>query len=114
MIEGGPKMHRVHEFRVFREILPFIKSGQKKYEVRVGRERSAQVSVGDSLDFGNDVVKPVTEIRHFTSPEECLATINPEEILPGHTVEDLLKMWNKKIDPNEDWKKFGIIVFKME
>lgn len=114
MVEGGPKMKMTHEMRVFREVLPYIKSGQKIYEVRVAWNRFRNISVGDTLDFGNGILKTVTEIQRFTTPEECLNALDSEKILPGHTSEELLKMWSERSDPGGKGKDLGILAFKME
>ena len=114
MVEGGPKMKKTHEIRVFREVLPYIINGQKTYEVRVAWNRFRTISVGDILDFGNGVSKTVTEIQRFASPEECLGSLDPEKILPGHTSEELLTIWNERSDPGGKGKDLGILAFKME
>lgn len=113
MPEAIPKKSTRHEMRVYADILPFLRNGSKKYELRVARESHKKIQVGDILDFGQGVVKKVSKITRFDSPEAVLATILPEELLPGSTESDLLNLWKRKIDPTNDSARLGILAFEL-
>jgi len=111
--ENGPRQKQVHEFRVYREILPLIESGEKTHEVRVAYPIFKKIQVGDIIDFGNGVKKTVVAIQSFESPDACINTLGANAFLPGQSEDDLLKIWDTRIDPKGNYKKHGILAFKL-
>lgn len=111
--ETGPKHKKIHEFRIFKEVLPYIKDGTKTHEIRVAYKIFQDVAVGDIIDFGYGVTKTVTTIERFDSPESCIENLGVEAFLPGQDKNDLLTIWHSKIDPGGNYKKLGILAFKL-
>lgn len=112
-LEHLPHEPKQVEMRVFAEILPHIESGEKRYEIRVRRPHHDRVEVGDTITFNCSVSRRVVGKEYFSSPRELLATHAPDDILPGKSEEDLLKLWQTRIDPDGDCEKLGIIAFEL-
>lgn len=77
---------RVYHLRVREEYLSYIKSGEKRIEVRVAYPQLRAIKPGDKLIFNDSVPAVVTEVKRYETfrqvlREEPIKKIFPDE--PG-------------------------------
>lgn len=70
-------------------IFELVKSGEKKFEVRINRGKFADIKAGDCIEFhnsaGDTVRKVIGNISQARSIEEVLERYAVTDILPGYT-----------------------------
>jgi ASC-1-like (ASCH) protein len=114
-IEGQRQPIQV-PFRVPDRVFKAIETGLKKKEVRIAYPWFMEITVENEIVFTNPddrtCSKKVRGVQTYNSMYELLEEIDPEELLPGATYEEVQEFWQKKTN-SEDEKKYGIVVFEI-
>lgn len=122
--EAGPQPSS-HELFVKKAVFEHLKSGEKKYEVRVKNLDVSnenypvlKIKTGDTIVFsdgaGNTVEKTVLRLSHHHSFEDFLEEVDPEDVMPDMTYDGILNAWKTEIDAENAEYLFGIVVFELQ
>lgn len=109
-IERPPQNHEIH---VIREILPYILDGSKTIEIRTAAPRFTQIQAGDTLRFNDlpESIRRVMRIGRYDSFDELLSAEDPERIMPGMPVREILSLLNQFYDSRA--QRRGILAFEL-
>ncbi len=98
-----------------------ILDGKKIYEARVYDEKRRKIKVGDEYVFfhNDDETKKsihtiITDILTFDNFGEAIESVGIENILPGESLEDGVKLYESFPGYRENAKKYGVVVYKLE
>ncbi|ASJ13005.1 ASCH domain-containing protein [Thermococcus thioreducens] len=105
---------RVYHLRVREEYLEYIKSGEKRIEVRVAYPQLRGIKPGDKLIFNDSIPAVVTEVKRYETfrqvlREEPIKKIFPDEPSFERAVKRFHGMYPK-------WKenRYGVIAIKFK
>ena len=97
-----------------------IKSGDKKYEIRLLDEKRQQFKVGDSIllkkepDLMDGLVIRILEVRRFLRFFEMAQKMSLAELgFEGKNAREVEEICHSIYTPEEE-KKYGVVVFKIE
>ena len=84
-----------YTYNILDDVYYWMLSKQKNIEVRILKEKSEKIQVGDFITFNNidhegQFIKvKVIDKNMFNNVEELLATYDVNNMMPGHTSEEL-------------------------
>lgn len=98
-----------------------ISKGEKIYEVRLNKEKLKGIKEGDLITFSKlpenieVITVKVLEIIKFNSFSDMANTLPHKEIgFDSKTNEEVIKVYKEIYPIDEEEKKYGVIVFKIE
>lgn len=101
---------RQHNLFVEHRILPLYDEG-KILEIRVAFTRFRIVKIGDVLIFNGALKRTVKAIRRYPNFTVMRNQENPERILPGATMGQIVEVLKERYPP--DREKKGVLVFEL-
>lgn len=107
-----------YNYNIINDVYNWMKSRKKDIEVRILKEKSQSIQVGDIITFNNqdDIGKfvrvRVSDKTIVNNIEELLQKFNVERMMPGHTNEQLIDLMQKIY--GEELNKKQIVAFEFE
>lgn len=98
-----------------------IKSGLKKWEIRLNDEKRKNIKIGDSIlfrklpDLLSGIVVEVEDVKYFSSFRKMAETISIIDIGfdKNSKIEDVESCYRKYYSEDEE-KKYGVVAFKIK
>lgn len=106
---------KTHYFRLYGNIIPFIRDGSKTLEVRTSQRFFSDVEVGDIIIFSHCTCTTsckVNGIRTYRDFEEMLGTEDPSKIMPGWTSKQVLEGLRDLY--SRSFEALGVVVFEIK
>ncbi len=103
---------KVYKFRVREEYLEYIRSGEKRMEVRVAYPQWRSIKPGDKILFNSEIPAVVTEVKHYETFRQVLREEPVKKIFPDEPSFDrALKRFHGMY---AKWKenRYGVMVIK--
>lgn len=107
-----------YTYNIINDVYNWMISRKKNVEVRILKEKSSLIQVGDFITFNNqdDLGKFVkTKVINKTivnNIDELLMKFDVSRMMPGHTEEDLIDLMNKIY--GDELQKKQIVAFEFE
>ncbi len=105
---------KVYKFRVREEYFEYIRSGEKKAEVRVAYPQWRDIKPGDRILFNSELAAVVTEVKHYETFRQVLQEESIKKIFPDEpSFERALKRFHSMY---AKWKenRYGVMVIKFK
>ena len=97
-----------------------IKSGVKRYEIRVNDEKRQKMGIGDAILFKrlsdslDGVVVRISDRREFNTFDDMIKCLDFKDIgMEGKTVQEVLDLYHSFYSSEEE-KKYGVVAFKID
>jgi ASC-1-like (ASCH) protein len=105
---------RVYRLFVKDEYLEFIKSGEKRIEVRVAYPQLRGIKPGDKLIFNDSVPAVVTEVKRYETFRQALREESIKKIFPDEpSFERAVKRFHN-LYPKWKENRYGVIAIKFK
>jgi ASC-1-like (ASCH) protein len=105
---------RVYRLFVKDEYLEFIKSGEKRIEVRVAYPQLRGIKPGDKLIFNDSVPAVVTEVKRYETFRQALREEPIKKIFPDEpSFERAVKRFHN-LYPKWKENRYGVIAIKFK
>ena len=107
-----------YTYNIINDVYNWMLSGKKNIEVRMLKEKSKTIQIGDYITFNNQdssgkfVKVKVVNKTIVQNIDELLNKFDVERIMPNHTNEELIELMNKIY--GEEINKKQIVVFEFE
>jgi len=107
-----------YTYNILDEVYYWMLSKQKNVEVRILKEKSEKIQVGDFITFNNQdhnnqfIKVKVIDKNIFDNVSELLKKYNVNNIMQHHTEEEVKELLEKIY--GEDLKRKKIVAFKFE
>ena len=107
-----------YTYNILDEVYYWMLSKQKNVEVRILKEKSEKIQVGDFITFNNQdhnnqfIKVKVIDKNIFDNVSELLKKYNVNNIMPNHTEEEVKELLEKIY--GEDLSRKKIVAFKFE
>ncbi|ASJ03045.1 isomerase [Thermococcus profundus] len=105
---------RVYRLRVREEYLDFIKSGEKRIEVRVAYPALRNIKEGDRIIFNDEVPAVVTGVKKYETFRQVLREEPIKKIFPDEpSFESAVKRFHG-IYPKWKENRYGVIAIRFK
>jgi ASC-1-like (ASCH) protein len=105
---------RVYRLKVSEEYLEFIKSREKRIEVRVAYPQLRDIKPGDKLIFNDSVPAVVTEVKRYETFRQALREEPIKKIFPDEpSFEKAVKRFHN-LYPRWKENRYGVIAIKFK
>lgn len=90
-----------HTYNIINDVYYWMISRKKDIEVRILKEKSQAIQVGDIITFNNQddlgkyVKAKIINKTIVNNIDELLEKFNVERMMPGHTNQELIDLMNK-------------------
>ena len=121
-IIGERELKKVHEGKLQSPYYELVKSGEKKYEMRVYDEKRKAMKIGDIWKFIHNDNKDlpefetiITDIKLYKSFEEAIEETGFQQLLPNaKSNEEAIKIYNSFGDYEKEAKIYGVVRFTLK
>ncbi|MDV3104416.1 MULTISPECIES: ASCH domain-containing protein [Thermococcus] len=105
---------RVYHLKVHEEYLEFIRSGEKRIEVRVAYPQLRGIKPGDRIIFNDSIPAIVTEVKRYETFRQVLREEPIEKIFPDEpSFERALKRFHGMY-PKWKENRYGVMAIKFK
>ena len=107
-----------YTYNILDEVYQWMLSKQKNVEVRILKEKSSMIQIGDYITFNNQdnenefIKVKVVDKDFFNNVDELLKKYDVNNIMPNHTCDELKDLLSKIY--GDDLNKKPIVAFKLE
>jgi ASC-1-like (ASCH) protein len=105
-------MARIRKMWIKKRFLDLILSGEKTLEVRVLYPNLRSIQKGEIINFNNEALVRVKDIRKYSSFKEMLLKEEASRIVPGNNREEVLKILKNIYPPHKE--QLGVLVLEIE
>ena len=108
----------VYNYHIIEDVYQWMKSKEKKVEVRILKEKSSKIQVGDTIIFENQdqegkyIKAKVIQKEIVNSKEELLEKYDVNLIMPNHSEKELLELLESIY--KEELKEKPLVAFTLE
>lgn len=107
-----------YTYNIINDVYNWMISKKKNIEVRILKEKSEAIKIGDYITFNNqDKIGKYVKVKVINKTivkniEELVNTFDVERMMPGHTEEDLIELINKIYGDELKYKQ--LVAFEFE